>query len=105
MRYILLIGAALCLAACGTTGSSTVTTVAQTSEKVDTEAADIYVAIATYENADEAATPANVTKDEAFKLKAWQDYSLVHTAYLAGTVLTDVALATLTLDQSSAKAQ
>jgi hypothetical protein len=102
MKRSLLVGAMLlAIAACTT---AQVTTAAQTSEKVDTEAADLYVAIATYLNADETATPGNVSKDEALKMKAWSDWQMVHAAYLTGQVLTTASLATLSADQAAAGA-
>jgi hypothetical protein len=102
MRKLSSLALTVLLAACAT---SQVQTAAQVSEKIDTEAADIYVAIATYENQDESTNPGNTNKDEAFKLKAWQDFSLVHTAYLSGQVLTTAVLSTLTADQAAVKGQ
>ena len=67
-------------------------------EEIDTEAANLYIAAATYLNADEAANPANVTKDEALKRKVWADYQAVDAAYKSGAILTVAILATLTAD-------
>ena len=99
MRWAILMAA---LAVSGCTIPQ-VQTASQTSEKIDTEAADLYIAAATYLNADEAANPANVTKDEALKRKVWADYQAVDAAYKSGAILTVAILATLTADQTDAK--
>lgn len=69
------------MAACA---STTATTISQGMEKVDTDAALAYAAVATSVNAAETARPAGMVADEALKLKAWNLFAAEHKAYLLG---------------------
>jgi hypothetical protein len=66
--------------------------VAQVSERADTDAADAYVAIASLCNAYEAAKPTDAASAETIKRDAWAAFSVAHGAYLAGQTpdLTDL---------------
>lgn len=104
LLVLLACGFFLPLAACQTTG---VSTVAQDAEKADTWASLAYGTVGTGLNAYEAAAlfaPGPVAKAEAIKLQAWNDYVIVHTAYRVSQPITAAMLAALTADASAASA-
>ena len=99
MRIALIAVLGLSLAACTT---AQVTTAHQAAEKADVEAINLYAAVGLAVNAWETAKPADATKAEQVRSKAWSDLVVVNTAYKAGAA---VDLSALTADLSAAKAQ
>jgi hypothetical protein len=99
MKRIILIGAAaLSLAACNGT---TTTTISQTEERADTEALSLYAAIGTALNVYEQANPSQATAAEKFRSTAWGDLMVVNAAYQAGQA---IDLTKLQADLTAAKA-
>lgn len=93
MIAALALAAAALMTACSPTTSLSggIQSAAMTAEKAETAAELSYVGLATFLNADETAHPANVSKDEAAKVKAWDALQKVRTLYAAGLDFTTAA--------------
>jgi hypothetical protein len=99
IRRILL--AAVVAASLGACSHAQLNTAAAVQEKAETEAENLYVALATTINAYEQTDPSSVNRLEAIKLQAWHDLQIARAAYAAGQTVDTSLLAT---DAMAAKA-
>ena len=81
MKRLILAGlAALSLTACASLN------VAQTAEKIDTDASAAYIAVATAGNTYTLANPSAAAIAQAIELRAWSLYAAEHKVYQSGAV-------------------
>lgn len=84
MKKLLLIGVLALVASCGTPGPTSPHLVA---EKAIVEANDLYVAVATFANAQEQAGVWTTAQGEGVKTKAWNALQVARQAYALGQVV------------------